>query len=776
MPPSATAICDGFRQAMKRAGLVPPDDIVADGKLRRFASNGEHDDDAGWYVFHGDGLPAGSFGCWRAGIKQAWCAKSETQMTDSERAQHRQQLDAIRHQRHHDEELRQAAAGKCAQRLWDQAAPAPADHPYLRRKQVHPHCLRIDFEDRLIVPVRIDGAITSLQFIDANGEKPFLPGGKTRGGCFVLGDLSKAGTILECEGYATGASLHEATDLPVVCALPVSNLMPVATQIRQQFPSAKILLCGDNDIYADGKPNTGLLAATAAAKAIKGILVMPELDGKKCDWNDIACAKGLDVVRTAIEAALRGDHTMGTGPAKEDRASVYAHLLDGPESPSAPRLPQDFRDGQLSFGVRLKGTAYVVTSDRTILTAEAFGVTDYGLGSGPLSREGIKRFLNGERPSGAELIERLEALVQRFVMLPKDAALLVAVWIMGTYLYQAFEYFPYLVLRSPEKRCGKTRLLDVISLLAFNAHQPTASPTEAQIFREPREDGGVQIYDELEGMTHDRERWSAITSVFNTGFHRGAVVARYKKVGSSQVKENFETYVPRVIASISALESTLEDRALILFLQRKSPKTRLERFSPRHLSRLAQAFRDACASFALDCAATVEGCYQKGDFAGLANLDDDRAINLWEPLVAITSVADAEGRDSTLTDRLIGLAERIGKDRAALAGDEPIIGILEVLRDCLGDAHETRIPTADLIGKVKERLGWESLSPKSLAGRLHPLGLHPSKWREGKSTVRGYDLKKKVIDELISRYVPLSDPLESATCGTADTGHATTSY
>jgi hypothetical protein len=286
----------------------------------------------------------------------------------------------------------------------------------------------------------------------------------------------------------------------------------------------------------------------------------------------------------------------------------------------------------------------------------------------------------------------------------------------------------------------------------------------------------VQIYDELEGMTHDRERWSAVTSVFNVGFHRGAVVARYKKSGGNQVKETFETYVPRVIASISALESTLEDRALILFLQRKPPLTRLERFSPRHLSRLAQAYRDACAAFALNRAATIEECYQKGNFAGLANLDDDRAVNLWEPLIAITSVADAETGSTTLTDRLIGLAGQMVKDRAALASDETVVAIIEVLRECFGESQDMRISTPDLIGKVKERLGWESLTPKSLSTRLHPLGLHPSKWRDGKTTVRGYELKKKVVDELASRYVPRSPSLGTATHDAHATDNTTLSY
>ena len=57
-----------FRDAIRSAGLEPPDIIVADGKLRRFASNGKRGDDAGWYVLYGDGIPAGSFGDWRTGI------------------------------------------------------------------------------------------------------------------------------------------------------------------------------------------------------------------------------------------------------------------------------------------------------------------------------------------------------------------------------------------------------------------------------------------------------------------------------------------------------------------------------------------------------------------------------------------------------------------------------------------------------------------------------------------------------------------------------------
>ena len=226
-------------------------------------------------------------------------------------------------------------------------------------------------------------------------------------------------------------------------------------------------------------------------------------------------------------------------------------------------------------------------------------------------------------------------------------------------------------------------------------------------------------------MTSDKERWSAVTSVFNVGFHRGAVVSRYRRSGGSQIKETFDTYVPRAIASISALESTLEDRSLMLMLQRKPPGLKMERFSPRHLERLAQAYRDECAIFALTSASIIEQCYHQGLFAGLETLDDDRAVNLWEPLLSISSVADAETSSTDFTDRLTALAQRMGADRDARSGDEPVSAILEVLRDCLGPFSEIKVSTTELSEKVRDRLGWETLTYKALSQRLHPLWPSP---------------------------------------------------
>ena len=127
-----------FRDAIRAAGLTPPEVIEADGKLRRFASNGKRNDDAGWYLLHGDGIPAGSFGDWRSGQFQTWRADIGRTLTPAEEAAHRAKVEAMRREREAEEKARHAEAAKKAAAIWKAATPARTDHPYLVRKGVPP--------------------------------------------------------------------------------------------------------------------------------------------------------------------------------------------------------------------------------------------------------------------------------------------------------------------------------------------------------------------------------------------------------------------------------------------------------------------------------------------------------------------------------------------------------------------------------------------------------------------------------------------------------------
>src|SRR3954468_3089581 len=91
-----------FRNAIQCAGIQPPKTIESDGKLRRFSSNGERGDDAGWYVLHADGIPAGSFGDWRTGHSQTWRADIGRSLTRVEETAHAEKVVAMRRMREAD--------------------------------------------------------------------------------------------------------------------------------------------------------------------------------------------------------------------------------------------------------------------------------------------------------------------------------------------------------------------------------------------------------------------------------------------------------------------------------------------------------------------------------------------------------------------------------------------------------------------------------------------------------------------------------------------------
>lgn len=305
--PEITTIENAFADAIRATGLPVPDEIIADGKLRRFKTGGRGPSRNGWYVLHADGAPAGCFGCWRAGIEETWTAKARNEMTPAERQAVDEHLRQAR-ERHEAEaaEARAAAQQEAAQR-WEAASPAPADHPYLVLKGVQSHGLRVHTDGALLVPLRdIEGTLHSLQAIARNGSKRFLPGGRIKGTFYRIGDESNKGATVVAEGFSTAATIHEATGLPVLVACSAGNLLAVARALRQKRPGERIMIAADNDHATPGNP--GMTKATEAAQAVGGIVVVPpfpELVEGRSDFNDLAQHHGADLVRRAFEDALK---------------------------------------------------------------------------------------------------------------------------------------------------------------------------------------------------------------------------------------------------------------------------------------------------------------------------------------------------------------------------------------------------------------------------------------------------------------------------------------
>ncbi len=292
-----------FRTAIHNVGLNPLEVIEPDGKLHRFASNGKRSDDAGWYVFHDDGIPAGAFGDWRTGVSETWRQDIGRTLSPQEEAAQRARVDAMRREREAEDARRKAEAREKAATIWRLATLAPDEHVYLLGKGVKAHGLRVHAE-ALVVPMGDGEKLHSLQFIAGDGEKRFLSGGRVSGCYFPIG--KPEAVLCIAEGYATGASIYEATGYAVAVAFNAGNLLPVVRELRAKFPELRLIVCADDDAMTPGNP--GLTKAREAARAVGGVLAAPHFVGKRpkgaTDFNDLHRHAELAAVRDGIERAL----------------------------------------------------------------------------------------------------------------------------------------------------------------------------------------------------------------------------------------------------------------------------------------------------------------------------------------------------------------------------------------------------------------------------------------------------------------------------------------
>ena len=296
-----TTTIEQFREAITAAGLEAPDSINDDGVIHRFPTNGRKGDKSGFYVLHGDGTPAGSFGCWRAGLQSTWCAKSDSAMTSAEHDAHKQRIKAMKAQRDAEQLTTQQQARESAAALWSQADTA-ADHPYLKRKGIVGYGIKV-FGDRLLIPLRdTAGKLHSLQTISPEGDKRFHAGGRIKGCYHSMGQPD--GALIVCEGYATGASLHKATGHAVAVAFYAGNLETVALDLRAKYPALLLIVAADDDHLTDGNP--GMTKAKEAALAVGGVVATPLFkDGrpdKATDFNDLHQLEGLEAVKACIDS------------------------------------------------------------------------------------------------------------------------------------------------------------------------------------------------------------------------------------------------------------------------------------------------------------------------------------------------------------------------------------------------------------------------------------------------------------------------------------------
>ena len=219
-----------------------------------------------------------------------------------------------------EKDAREEAIAKQAERRWAKGTPAPADHPYLARKEISPDGLRVDAKGNLLVPMRDEeGKLWNLQTIPEKGKKMTLwrrtadgaEGGRAQGLSDTLGSLDGARAVVVTEGRATGESVHKAAELPVRVAFSSGNLEHVVRALRERHPDLPIIVAADNDHHKERltppKENVGLVKAEKAVKDVPraAVLAPPfEASDAGTDFNDYRAQHGVAPIKALFDAKL----------------------------------------------------------------------------------------------------------------------------------------------------------------------------------------------------------------------------------------------------------------------------------------------------------------------------------------------------------------------------------------------------------------------------------------------------------------------------------------
>lgn len=321
---------DDVVDQLQAAGLLIEGGIeVNAARPKRIRVEGGDHEKRGWYWLTDFDLPdangqlqryiGGAFGVYRGNDngKQAVKIKRDgaPALTAAEKDAIRQRQEALTKRAKAIRIAEAKRAADQADRAWRKYVPTGRSD-YLDRKGVGAHGLRFSPSGNgtLAVPMLRDGRIVGLQIIRGKDrgnklEKQYWPAGMDKVGAFHQLGGAPRDLALVCEGYATGASLFEATGIPTLVAFDAGSLMPVVAGLRKKHPRIKILICADDDYLTPNNP--GVEAARLAATAHDAAWLAPEFAEERpttkkgaTDFNDLHAQEGLHVVREQVMARI----------------------------------------------------------------------------------------------------------------------------------------------------------------------------------------------------------------------------------------------------------------------------------------------------------------------------------------------------------------------------------------------------------------------------------------------------------------------------------------
>lgn len=387
------------------------------------------------------------------------------------------------------------------------------------------------------------------------------------------------------------------------------------------------------------------------------------------------------------------------------------------------------------------GIPFVATK-RATASGKAFSVradTRNKRKDGPVKKRGKRK---------NALVSEVTEFIRSYVVMTEEQALVVALWVIHTHCFDAFQQTPYMLVTSPEPRCGKSRLLEVAHLLV---HEPWEQiiPSEAVLYRKIHLSRPTALLDEIDTIFKPSvaDRYEGHRALLNAGHRKGARVSRC--VGSSGALEEFEVFCPKMIAGIGTLPDTVADRGPSIRLARKKPDEKVKSFRTYEVEPVAEPLRERIGAWAEKHRDTLSSVHP--DMPKELN---DRMQDGCEPLVAI---ADALGYGAQARSALVELLTAERRDSTSAARLR-LLGDIRSVFEAADKKKNKRIrgmSTEVLLERLHamKESGWGNyygrpLEPRNLATLLEPYGIKPTTVYLGKKDGKEIRLKGYKRDDL----------------------------
>ena len=624
-----------FTHAMQEVGLtLDKHGVIDDGGIHqcRCAHDGANKK-SGRYFLHSDGIVNGAFGCYHESenaLANEWRSNNPTPpMSDAERKAYSERMERQRAEREEQTLQEQKDAQTACIELWGRGHDATSAHPYIERKGIRAYGVK-ELNGALLVPM-YDGKdnLCNIQFIQADGSKKFKTGAKKKGAYFRFGATGTKAVVI-CEGFATGASIAQATGHTVVVAFDAGNLLPVAQRIKSNLPDGwRLIIAGDNDAF---KPtNTGKDKATACAVAVGADVVIPDFTGceitnEPTDFNDLHALAGLEAVKSQINGAqVLSDDVIEAVQAQAVQNAIESETdkqtIERMAKLSLLEYARQSKDASEKLGITPSQLKQVVAD---------FKKTQEPTTDKPPLIETVEPW---DSPvNGSQVLNEVLAQLQAHVIAPVETLHTASLWVCMTWLSDVATVLPVALITAPEKNCGKSTLLNAMAKMSKSA-LITSNMTSAVLFRLIDKHAPSLFIDEVDTFLRDNLE---LGGILNSGHTKDlAYVMRCE--GDNFEPVRFSTWCPKALSGISAsnISGTLSSRSIILNMRRKQAGESAQNI--RHTA--PEIFTDIkrkLARWADDNAGAFSQLHPVID--GLNNREQDN----YEPLLAIAMLAGGE--------------------------------------------------------------------------------------------------------------------------------------